>query len=356
MSSLIKQVTLTVLVVLALFSHLSLFLSSGIYQHLSHSSSFTSSGLLYNVIATPICSEAGVINDARSEIYEAFKAVVEAYNAGGDVSELIGRINEAISVISKAEEIADNNPSEAEKLALKARALAHDVSTEAPIVKEGGLKQRQMAMVTTAASIIGIIIAGILIYVFGPEIFWRIWVRLRKNHIVKVGRSMTRRKSSMIISEEVWAVILAVIIVGAIFAASQHLFSRRVVEPFSELGVLGPKMKIGDYPREIVAGETVKLHVYVGNHIGKPVYYIVMVKLGDNKTSINPAPIEPFIKYERVLPHNATWLFPINITLVETGLNQRIIFELWVYNETSSEIEYHQRWCQIWVNVTAPIR
>jgi len=301
-----------------------------------------------------IYSKTETISDARSEAYKAFKALVEAHAAGGDVNKLTDRLNEALNLISKAEETEKTNPKEAERLASEAKTLARSIIEEAPLVKEEGLKQRQMATIITATSIVGIVVTGVLICMFGPEAFWRMWLRLRKNYRVRVRHTPTRGKGSIITSEEVWAVMLAVILIGAVFAASQTFFAGRVVEPFSELGILGPNMKIGDYPREVVAGETAKLYIYVGNHMGKPVYYIVMIKLGDNKTRIDPAPLEPIMKLERTLLHSGTWISPINITLTEAGLNQRIVFELWTYNEASNKIEYHQRWGQIWINVTAP--
>jgi uncharacterized membrane protein len=113
-------------------------------------------------------------------------------------------------------------------------------------------------------------------------------------------------------------------------------------------------MQLGDYPSQIVASESVKLNVYVGNQMGKPMYYTVMIKLGDNGTTVNPAPLEPLQQFSKVIPNNANWTFPVSLTLNQPGINQRIIFELWIYNETTNQNQYHNRWGQIWLNVTAP--
>lgn len=37
-------------------------------------------------------SKIGTINDARSEVYTAFEALLEAYDAGGDISKLTDRL------------------------------------------------------------------------------------------------------------------------------------------------------------------------------------------------------------------------------------------------------------------------
>ena len=78
---------------------------------------------------------------------------------------------------------------------------------------------------------------------------------------------------SWIFDEEVLAVLTAIVIVVGVFAGVQALSTGRVIEPFSELGLLGPSGKIGDYPREVVAGMPILLNIYVGNHEGRTMYY-----------------------------------------------------------------------------------
>lgn len=304
--------------------------------------------------AMVVYSESEAINDARSEIHAGYKALTEAYDAGGDIGELTNKLNEALNLISRAEEILDTDPAEAERLALEAKTLAQSVVETAPTIKEEGLKQKQITTLIVSTSVTTLIISGIFVYVSGPKVLWKMWLRLRKNYRVRVRRSETRSNGPIITIQEACALILVVIMAIAVFVTSQVFFPRRIVEPFSELGVLGPNMKIGDYPKEIVVGETVKFYIYVANRMGKPIYYIVMVKLGDNETSVNPVPTEPSLQFERILLHDGTWTFPVNITLTEVGSNQRIIFELWMYNEISNQNQYHERWGQVWINVTAP--
>jgi len=302
--------------------------------------------------------EAQTINDARAEVQKAFKALVEAYDAGGNVSKLAVKLNDALTLLFQAEESMGRDASAAEAYASEAERLASSVIEEARQVKEEGLMQKQTSTIVTVSTIASLLAVGALIYVFGPDILWRLWVWLRRNYRVKVRASPKKTdhttESPCFTMEHICAAILAIMLITSAFTAYQFFLGRRISEPFSELGILGPGMKLADYPKEVVAGETVHLYVYVGNHMGKPMYYVVMVKLGDNETTVNPAPVQPFMKLERVLLHDENWTTPINITLTKPGLNQRIIFELWIYNETSGQIQYHERWCQIWVNVTAP--
>lgn len=159
------------------------------------------------------------------------------------------------------------------------------------------------------------------------------------------------------IDDEVKAVILAVIIVGGVFAISQAALSGRVIEPFSELGLLGPKMKIGDYPKIVLTNETINLYLYIGNHEGRVMYYIIYAKLGNRSTIINEnvsaaAPI--LAAYEAILPHGANTTIPVSLRITEPRTNARLIFEMWIYDREIGQFKYHGRWTQLWLNVTAP--
>ena len=158
-----------------------------------------------------------------------------------------------------------------------------------------------------------------------------------------------------LIDEEVTAVALAVIVVIGAFSVSQAFLAGKVVEPFSELAVLGPNQKIGDYPKNLIAGENFTLYLYVGNHEGKVMYYRVYVKLGNQSSIINEnvslnAPL--IAQYETILSKDQIWLKPITLHIDEPGINYRLVFELWVYKPDEGIFAYHGRWNQIWLNVT----
>jgi len=304
-----------------------------------------------------IVAHAESVDDVKTAINAAFKAVGEAYGAGGDVSNLTETLNEALNLTSEAQTVAGTNPGEAQTLLSEAMVLAENITSQAPLVREEGLKQGQTQTIVTFASIAAAIVVGILIYVFGPNFLWRLWFNLRKNYTVKVnGRTGAPKKEKglVITMDQVCAAILGIILIVAIFVVASHFLAGNTGETFSELGVLGPNMTLGDYPNEVVAGDAVNLYVYVGNQMGRPVYYTVMIKVGDNNTSVNPAPIEPTMELERILLQNENWTSPASITLTQAGLNQRIIFELWTYNETTNSNDYSQIWGQVWLNVTAP--
>lgn len=161
--------------------------------------------------------------------------------------------------------------------------------------------------------------------------------------------------TSWIFDEEVLAVLTAIVIVVAVFAGVQALSTGRVVEPFSELGLLGSSGKIGDYPREVIAGMPVLLNIYIGNHEGRTMYYRIFIKVGDKSSTINssiPLSTEPLTDIRVILSHNSSRIIPVNVTLYEPTVNARLILEMWVYDEAAGGFRYHGRWNQLWINVT----
>ena len=159
------------------------------------------------------------------------------------------------------------------------------------------------------------------------------------------------------IDEDLRTVFVGLLLVLAGFTLFQAFFADRVVEPFSELGVLGPGMKIGDYPRELTVGEVFDLYLYLGNHMGSVEYYRVDVKLGSRE--LNVSDTEPYgapvlTSYEAVLADESNTTIPISLSIPSAGLNQRLVFEMHRYDEDVGGFVYHERWNQLWLNVSEP--
>jgi uncharacterized membrane protein len=127
-------------------------------------------------------------------------------------------------------------------------------------------------------------------------------------------------------------------------------------ENFSELGVLGPGQKIAGYPTTVAVGQQFNLYVYVGNHQGEAEYYQVLAKEGNQGTVVSnstSADLQPVLTNSLVLGDNSSTIFPVTISMSTAGLNQRLIFELWMLNSTTTSFAYTGLWNQIWINVTA---
>ena len=148
---------------------------------------------------------------------------------------------------------------------------------------------------------------------------------------------------------------LAVVTMFAVLAAVYPIIPA-YGEPFSELGVLGPGQVIGGYPTTVTAGQQFTLYVYVGNHEGSVGYYQVIAKEGNQATVISnstAANLPPVMSHSLVLGDNSSTTFPLTISMSTTGLNQRLIFELWMFNSTTTSFSYTGLWAQLWINVTS---
>lgn len=157
----------------------------------------------------------------------------------------------------------------------------------------------------------------------------------------------------MVLDDEVLAVLTAIVTVACVLAAALSL--PRSVEPFLALGLLGEKGKIGDYPTRVLAGEPVKLHVFVMNHLGKAALLKVVAKLGSRgriPTNSTPLDAPPIWEYELVLGHGQNATIPVQLVLEQDGVNLALVFELWVYDTTSGTWAYTGRWNHLYINVT----
>jgi hypothetical protein len=292
------------------------------------------------------------ISNAQDATNSAYTAILDAYNVGADTNQLIIQLNQAINLTSQAKALINSSPGQAQTLATQAKAIAQNVTTQAATTKQSN--GRLIGTITTAFSAAALIVGGCLVYFFGPKFFWKTWLKLRRNHRVRTKNTQTKNKNFIFTWEQVCGAILVVAVIVALVATMPLFLPKNNSRQFSEFGILGPNMQLDDYPKEIVAGQTINFYGYVGNQMDKPMYYDVMVKLGDNNTAMDPASIAPVEQFTSVVPNNGTWTFPLNVTLTEPSLNQRIIFELWIYNQTINQMQYHHRWGQVWLNITAP--
>ena len=327
--------------------------------------------------------------DTWTAIEGAYKAFSEASSVGGNVTQAnADQLNLVISDALLAESLNSSNHSQAQTLASEASNIALTVQQGMVAAKEEGIRQGQMALSILVVSVAACVVCALLIYRFGPEWIWRGWLRIRRTQTAKALEVMTDAKTNATGAEKatlknkankgdddtdngkkeqdkdeeetlltlktICLIVAIVLVVIAGVAVSQYFLSEQVVKPFSELAILSPDMTISDYPNEVVAGDTVHLYAYVGDQLGAPAWFSVLVKVGDNSTAVDPMQQPPIARLDIVLCNGQNWTSPVDFTLVQVGLNQRVVFELWSFNSTTGVMDYTQRWCEIWVNVTSP--
>ena len=161
-------------------------------------------------------------------------------------------------------------------------------------------------------------------------------------------------------------------------------------EQFSELYLLGPDHTTKNYPFNIVANQNYLVYVGVNNHLGSSAYYTLIVKLKNqtdplpNTKTSTPSTQQPLYQYSFSIPDSQNWetqfIFTVsnasisssqykinqltlnNIKLdvnkpaawnsTTTKFNYEFIFELWLYNKTSSSIQYNNRFVALQLNLT----
>ncbi len=159
------------------------------------------------------------------------------------------------------------------------------------------------------------------------------------------------------IDEQLQAAAVGIIILIAVFNVSGYYLANRNVEPFSELGILGPNQKIANYPTHVLTGQNFTLFLYVGNHEGHTTYYQVLVKVGARSSVVNEnvsLVATPIASYSTILRDNQTYLNPVTLSLNHNGTNLRLVFELWVYQMSAANFVYDHRLNQLFLNVTGP--
>ena len=158
-----------------------------------------------------------------------------------------------------------------------------------------------------------------------------------------------------LLDEEVFAVIMAIVVVGSVFAAAMQ-FPRS--EPFDAIGLLNSECKIGDYPDFVLTGENITLCLYVFNYMGEPEAYMIEYKFGTPDTlptNKTPSTAPVLERLYLVLGHNESTTLredlpiPDDPTLI--GTNATLIFELWRYNSTSHQWTYTGKWVHLHVRV-----
>jgi uncharacterized membrane protein len=183
-----------------------------------------------------------------------------------------------------------------------------------------------------------------------------------------------------------------VISIGALFVASpalQKILVYPQTEFFTEFWLLGPQHKAENYPYNITRNTEYNISLGIDNHLGKSAYYQVQVKLRNqnesgpnsfNRTSSS----QPILYSLNVFVANKeVWESPVvfsfdfsniadvvnfnNLRFNGNALNvhgystswdtegkgffEYLLFELWIYNETSNSFEYHERATSLRLNM-----
>ncbi len=297
--------------------------------------------LLAALLALMLAAQALAQPNPRRLVLEYYLEALEASRQGVDVSEPVRLLNQALQALREG----DN-----------ASALA--ILSQFPAALRSAVERHEEeARRLTITAVIAVVAAAAVAYLAYrriPALYYRFMAWYLSQYRIRRARERAKVLKSRLFSEEVAAVLAAVTVVASVFAVAQALRAGKVAEPFCALGTLGPRRKIGDYPKTVVVGDTVRLYAYVHNYLGYPAYFRVLVKLGDNSSVRGPEGFNAttVLTLEKILLHNESVTMPFSFKVEREGVRQRLILELWIYNTTNNSFTFTGRWNQIWFNAT----
>ena len=126
--------------------------------------------MIIGLVALLILSHASIAK-AEDRITEAYKAVLDADRAGGNVTALVDKLNRAIELRAKDPEAAAR--------------LAEEVIAESRTVKEQGISSARQALIIKSAALIAVLALAGIAYIYLPRAVWRLWLRHRKDWRVR---------------------------------------------------------------------------------------------------------------------------------------------------------------------------
>jgi uncharacterized membrane protein len=158
------------------------------------------------------------------------------------------------------------------------------------------------------------------------------------------------------IDDEIKIISIAMIFAMGVITVYPIFSTIVIIEPHSEIGVLGPNGKIGEYPTNIKTGDPIRLFIYVGNNEGRAQYYRIIVQLvptisinnSNNTKMVNVQTIDTFYLFLMSGQNNT---IPINFSISQPNNSTRLTFELYTYNLEAQNFVYRNR-NQLWLNVT----
>ena len=184
--------------------------------------------------------------------------------------------------------------------------------------------------------------------------------------------------------------ITILLIIGFIPIIAFNVSFIQAKHSFSELWILGSEKTISNYPYQISENQTVSFWAGVRNRMGYPVYYVMFLKIRNQTQSLpdviksTPSPVPPLLEFIFFLENDDTWENRLNFTITRSveedktfsirairinnltletdltfvwdsqnnGFFSQIILELWLYNLESREVQFHDRYVTIWLNMT----
>jgi len=133
--------------------------------------------LSLSLLEPSLCGE-----DLKKSVREVYFRLAEAEKRGADVRDAALKLEKALELIRAAKE----NPEKRDDFIREARELIEEVNASIPkLIQEGEARifWKNVAFASAASILVASIV---LIYHYGPRIFWGTWLKMRSKWIVEV--------------------------------------------------------------------------------------------------------------------------------------------------------------------------
>lgn len=121
--------------------------------------------------------ESGV----KLKILEAFSAISNSEKSGADISPLVKEINGILETL----ESSGSKVSVVQEREISAKSDA--IVTKSSELSRAGVAKNQERLMITSILVAALGVFAFLVYIYEPRIFWRLWIRTKRNW--KVSRN-----------------------------------------------------------------------------------------------------------------------------------------------------------------------
>jgi uncharacterized membrane protein len=180
---------------------------------------------------------------------------------------------------------------------------------------------------------------------------WHGLMRQERKNFMKKKIKRTPKNSKSVSDRDEEKMITATILIAIVILAGLLIYlalTPAPKSPFAVIYLLDSEKQTENFPKTVVLDEnnTFTLWVGVDNQNDTTMNFSVYVKLDDGTGPVDPSAAEVTESFERTLLDKENWEFQVTINIDQIG-NHRIIFELWVLDETTNVPKYSGNWVSL---------
>jgi len=118
-------------------------------------------------------------SSVEAKVLGSLTLVQNAQASGGNVSSLVAQLNQAAQLVLDSRQT--RNSTRAGVDLARAASIADNVSALAPGVRAEGIVNTRNDLIATGVELVMLGASCVLVYIYLPRIFWRMWTRAHRN-------------------------------------------------------------------------------------------------------------------------------------------------------------------------------